>query len=76
MFSRPRHRICPASAEGPHLTPEEWVLILDALSAYQHNQAYLPLYEKLLAELHAVPVRSQKGFTGICKHRAFPASSN
>ena len=60
MFSRPRHRISPASAEGPYLTGEEWVLILDALSAYQHNKAYLPLYEKLLAELPAAQVRGRE----------------
>lgn len=57
MFSRPHHWIFPTSAESPHLTGEEWVLILDALSAYQHNEAYLPLYEKLLAELPAAQVR-------------------
>lgn len=61
MFSRPRHRICSATSEGLHLTSEEWVLILDALSAYQHNDAYLPLYEKLLAELPASQIRRRKG---------------
>ena len=40
---------------------EEWKMILDALSAYQHNDAYLPLYEKLLAELPASQIRRRKG---------------
>lgn len=61
MFSRPRHKICSATPEGPHLTGEEWALILDALSAYQHNDVYLPLYEKLLAELPASQIRRRKG---------------
>ena len=29
------------------LTTEEWALIMDALRAYQHNEAYRALYEKL-----------------------------
>lgn len=32
---------------GLRLTPEEWVLIVVALRAYQHNTIYRPLYEKL-----------------------------
>lgn len=34
---------------GLHLTGQEWALIVRALSAYQHNQTYRPLYEKLVA---------------------------
>lgn len=34
-------------AEGLRLSAEEWELIMSALSAYQHNQAYRSLYEKL-----------------------------
>ena len=33
---------------GLHLTVQEWALIVKALSAYQHNQTYRPLYEKLV----------------------------
>ena len=29
------------------LTTEEWALIMDALRAYQHNEVYRALYEKL-----------------------------
>jgi hypothetical protein len=29
------------------LTSEEWILIMNALRAYQHNEAYRALYEKL-----------------------------
>lgn len=36
-----------APSAGLRLTPEEWKLIVSALSAYQHNQTYRPLYEKL-----------------------------
>ena len=32
---------------GSHLTTEEWNLILKALSAYQHNDTYRSLYDKL-----------------------------
>lgn len=32
---------------GLRLSPEEWALIVVALRAYQHNQIYRPLYEKL-----------------------------
>lgn len=39
-----------APAAGLHLTSEEWKLIVGALSAYQHNQAYRPLYEKLTTQ--------------------------
>lgn len=31
------------------LTAAEWALIMDALRAYQHNDAYRALYEKLEA---------------------------
>lgn len=35
---------------GLRLTPEEWALIVGALGAYRHNNAYRPLYEKFAAE--------------------------
>ena len=40
----------PAPSVAPRLTAEEWKLIVSALSAYQHNQTYRPLYEKLAAQ--------------------------
>ncbi len=40
---------------------EEWKMILDALSAYQHNEAYRALYEKLLAELPPTYSRDRQG---------------
>ena len=36
-------------APGPHLTSEEWELILKADSAYKHNTTYRELYDKLLS---------------------------
>lgn len=36
-----------APANGRHLTAEEWDLILEALSAYQHHTLYRELYAKL-----------------------------
>jgi|GEM_PF-6439397 len=46
---RPGRIVCAshAPAAGPHLTTEEWGLILKALSAYRHNAVYRDLYEKL-----------------------------
>ncbi|WP_313138177.1 hypothetical protein [Paracoccus jeotgali] len=32
------------------LTPEEWLLLVNALQAYQHNETYRPLYEKFEAQ--------------------------
>ena len=37
-------------APGPHLTSEEWELILRALRAYKHNAAYRQLYDKLVSQ--------------------------
>lgn len=37
-------------APGPHLTSEEWELILKALRAYKHNAAYRQLYDKLVSQ--------------------------
>lgn len=36
---------------GLRLTSEEWALIVGALSAYQHNTTYRPLYEKLAPQI-------------------------
>ena len=44
----------PFPEKGPHLTAEEWMLILEALSTYQHHKVYRPLYERLRAELPIV----------------------
>ena len=51
MHSRTVSSIFPFSEKGPSLTAEEWMLILKALSAYQHHESYRPLYEKLRDEL-------------------------
>lgn len=39
-----------SSGAGLRLTPEEWLLLVDALRAYQHNATYRPLYEKFAAQ--------------------------
>ena len=44
------YRPVPAPSAALRLTAEEWKLIVSALSAYQHNQTYRPLYEKLAAQ--------------------------
>ena len=51
MHSRTVSSIFPFCEKGPRLTAEEWMLILKALSAYQHHESYRPLYEKLRDEL-------------------------
>ena len=51
MHSRTVSSIFPYSEKEPTLTAEEWMLILKALSAYQHHEAYRSLYEKLRDEL-------------------------
>jgi len=40
-----------APTATPRLTAEEWMMILEALRAYQHNQEYRALYEKLAARV-------------------------
>jgi len=39
-----------APSAGVRLTAQEWEMIVGALSAYQHNQTYRPLYEKLVTQ--------------------------
>ncbi len=51
MHSRTVSKLFPFSEKGPRLTAGEWMLILKALSAYQHHESYRPLYEKLRDEL-------------------------
>lgn len=58
MHSRIVSSIFPFCEKGPRLTAEEWMLILKALSAYQHQKAYRPLYEKLRDEL---PIITETG---------------
>ena len=41
---------CRIPEAGLGLAPDEWALILGALSAYQHNQTYRSLYEKLATQ--------------------------
>lgn len=36
------------SGEALRLSAEEWALIVGALRAYQHNNTYRPLYEKIV----------------------------
>lgn len=36
-----------APAQASALTPEEWRLVLKALSAYQHHAGFRAVYEKL-----------------------------
>jgi len=51
MHSRTVSSIFPFSEKEPCFTVEEWMLILKALSAYQHHEEYRSLYEKLRDEL-------------------------
>jgi hypothetical protein len=46
MHSR-QHQPSPFYDPKRRLKPEEWALIMDALRAYQHNEVYRALYEKL-----------------------------
>ena len=39
--------IALAPAQASALTPEEWRLVLKALSAYQHHAGFRAVYEKL-----------------------------
>lgn len=47
MHSRQHLTSSPFYDPKRRLTSEEWALIMDALRAYQHNEAYRALYEKL-----------------------------
>lgn len=47
MQLRQHHHSSPFYDPKRRLTPEEWALIMNALSVYQHNEAYRALYEKL-----------------------------
>ena len=49
MHSRQHQPSSPFYDPKRRLTAEEWALIMDALRAYQHNEAYRALYEKLEA---------------------------
>ena len=44
----PKKPFPPRSSVDKRLTPEEWALIVNILSSYQHNEKIRPLYEKLL----------------------------
>ena len=50
LLKNPSSLGSPVPSAALRLTAEEWELIVGALSAYQHNQSYLPLYEKLVAQ--------------------------
>ena len=47
MHSRHHPSSSPVSEPRKRLTTDEWELIMDALRAYQHNEVYRALYEKL-----------------------------
>lgn len=47
MHSRQHQPSSPFYDPKRRLTAEEWVLIMNALRAYQHNEVYRALYEKL-----------------------------
>jgi hypothetical protein len=48
------------------LTTEEWALIMDALRAYQHNEAYRALYKKLeKSPLQGEVVPSKSNFGNV-----------
>jgi molybdopterin synthase catalytic subunit len=48
------------------LTTEEWALIMDALRAYQHNEAYRALYKKLgKSPLQGEVVPSKRNFDKV-----------
>ena len=50
LQTNPPYRPGSAPSATLRLTAEEWKLIVSALRAYQHNQTYRPLYEKLAAQ--------------------------
>ena len=52
MHSRQHPPSSPFYEPKKRLTTDEWELIMDALSAYQHNQVYRSLYEKLGGQAH------------------------
>lgn len=47
MHSRRHQPSSPFYDPKRRLTTEEWGLIMNALGAYQHNEVYRALYEKL-----------------------------
>lgn len=47
MHSRQHQPSSPFYDPKRRLTAEEWALIMGALRAYQHNETYRALYEKL-----------------------------
>lgn len=54
-----------SSGAGLRLTPEEWLLLVNALRAYQHNATYRPLYEKFAAQsLGVMAEKTCAGRTG------------
>jgi hypothetical protein len=46
----PQRKAASSAPSDAHLTAEEWAMILEALRAYQHNEAYRSLYEKLAGQ--------------------------
>ena len=57
---RPSAFAVAASSHASDLTPEEWTLILEALSAYQHHAGFRAVYEKLAGrQAHAWTTRQE-----------------
>ena len=50
----PNAQPVPASPSPSALTPEEWDLIVVALSAYQHHSEFRALYDKIAARQAAI----------------------
>ena len=51
----PRANALTAPAPASALTPDEWRLILKALSAYQHHAGFRAVYEKLVGRQANAP---------------------
>lgn len=51
----PRANALAAPAQASALTPDEWRLILKALSAYQHHAGFRAIYEKLVGRQANAP---------------------
>ncbi len=63
--STPRPNALAAPAHTSALTPDEWRLILKALSAYQHHTGFRAIYEKLLGlQANAPDTRRQEAAEG------------
>ncbi|GGF81507.1 hypothetical protein GCM10011402_37650 [Paracoccus acridae] len=69
MHSRQHQPSSPFYDPKRRLTAEEWALIMNALRAYQHNDAYRSLYEKLEA-WSISPVTAEQRLSSSSRPRA------